>query len=195
MPDVATRTKGGPRIRACNCKQADASKDFYCITPNCNAVMRLINVGNPAEAYFRRKPSSPHHISARCSRCAIVFDESEFDEKKFNPNTAFAYIFKQPYNKYNQNLSGNLIVECSYYKKVYNEPSLLFNYPCEFRTTHDIIRINFQDNKQCWNYFNKLKSSHHTEPIAIAGNWIPTPDMDYQAECTIYSTRQIYIVK
>lgn len=117
MPDVATRTKGGPRIRACNCKQADASKDFYCITPNCNAVMRLINVGNPAEAYFRRKPSSPHHISARCSRCAIVFDESEFDEKKFNPNTTFAYIFKQPYNKYNQNLSGNLLVECSYYKK------------------------------------------------------------------------------
>lgn len=100
------------------------------------------------------------------------------------------------YSKYKTALLGNIIVECSYYHKVYGEPALLFNYPADFKSEHIIIRLNFSDEKLCWDYYKKLKDSDHTEPIAIAGNWEATPlNPDCQFQCNFMSSRQIFFVK
>lgn len=99
------------------------------------------------------------------------------------------------YSKYKTALIGNIIVECSFYKKVYGESALLFNYPADFKSDHIVIRLNFSDKQECWNYYNRLKDSHHTEPIAIAGNWeevIGNPDFKFQGD--FLSSRQIYVV-
>ena len=45
--------------------------------------------------------------------------------------------------KYQTDLIGNIIVECSFYKKVYKESALLFNYPADYKTDHIIIRLIF----------------------------------------------------
>lgn len=100
------------------------------------------------------------------------------------------------YAKYQTDLIGNIIVECSFYKKVYKESALLFNYPADYKTEHIIIRLNFLNQKECWDYYKKLKDSDHTEPIAIAGNWeevIGHPDCKFQ--CTFLSSRQLYVVR
>lgn len=244
-------SKSGPIVKACNCKITDMKKIYYCKTDGCNAFMSIVNAGNVEEAYFRRKPSSPHHINANCVRCGIVFDRSKYDETKFSKVNAFKWLFnkselthkgntgsrrgkvgggniglrslgriydmcvtlgksnsyngelindlfadEENYSKYRRNLNGCLIVECSYYKKVYNEAAILFNYPTNFRIAHDVIKVKFEDEEMCWQQFNKLKKCHHTEPIAIAGDWkVVFGNSEYQAECTIYSGRQIYYVK
>lgn len=100
------------------------------------------------------------------------------------------------YSYYKTNLNGNIIVECSFFKKVYNEPALLFNYPTDYKKDHSVLRLNFESEQCCWDYYNNLKTSSHTEPIAIAGNWEPVkgnPDYQYQAD--FFSTRQIYVVR
>ena len=53
------------------------------MTPGCAAVMKVVNVGNVKEAFFRRLPTYPHHISANCVRCGITFDITKYDESKF----------------------------------------------------------------------------------------------------------------
>lgn len=100
------------------------------------------------------------------------------------------------YSRYKTDLIGNVIVECSFFKKVYGEPALLFNYPADYKSDHIVIRLNFSKEQDCWHYYNRLKGSHHTEPIAIAGNWeevIGNPDFKFQ--CDFLSSRQIYVVK
>ncbi len=100
------------------------------------------------------------------------------------------------YARYNNSLNGFLVVECSFYKKLYEENAILFNYPTNFKNPHNIVRLNFKDKNTCWQYYNKFKGCHHTEPIAIAEIWQPTSDgSDVQFECDIVSSRQIYIVK
>lgn len=100
------------------------------------------------------------------------------------------------YSKYKTDLIGNIIVECSFYRKVYGESALLFNYPTDYRYGHIVIRLNFLDEQECWNYYNKLKDSHHTEPIAIAGNWEEVNgNPDYKFQCDFLSSRQIYAVR
>jgi len=227
---------------------------FYCITPNCKAEMTLVNMGNIEEAYFRRKPSSPAHISAKCVRCGIRFDRTRYDETKFTTKGLFDWVLSQPteshkgktgtktgkrggktlgfrslgniyrlcasmdksdiYNgvtigdifadyenatRYINNLEGNLIVEVTYYCKLHNELALLFNYPSDFKTTHNIVRVDFQNTKSFWDYYkilNRSRKSKHTEPIVIAGVWKKIENNpNYQAQCTIISTRQIYFPK
>lgn len=103
---------------------------------------------------------------------------------------------EENYARYNNNLNGFLIMECSFYKKLYGESSLLFNYPTNFKNSHIIVKLNFDDEKECWEYYNDFKGCHHTEPIAIAGNWRPTSGIsEVQYECDYESSRQIYVVK
>lgn len=100
------------------------------------------------------------------------------------------------YKVYDGNLEGYVIVECSFFKKVYNEPALLFNYPTDFKKPHNIIRLNFDKEDTCWNYYHKYKGCHHTEPIVIAGNWVKSiGNSDYQSACQFYSDRQIYFIR
>lgn len=255
MPYKAKReSSSGTLVKACDVSADEQHDTFYCITANCKAEMTIVNQGNIEEAFFRRKPSSPPHISARCVRCGITFDKTKYDEKRFSKTGLFNWLFSPPvdshkgktgtktgkkggttigfrslgnvyrlcasmsksesYNgvliddlfadydnatRYMNNLEGNLIVEVTYYCKLYKEKALLFNYPSDFTTTHSIVKVNFEDEQTFWNYYNKLeknKKTKHTEPIIIAGTWEKVEsNPEYQAQCTIISTRQIYFPK
>lgn len=221
------------------------------MTPGCDAVMKVVNVGNIEEAYFRRLPTSPHHIGADCVRCAITFDRTKYDESKFTIHGFADWIFANPnlshkghtgtitrkmgggsigfrtlgkvyemcvalgkkatyngvliddifadgenYARYSNNINDLLIVECSFFKKVYGESSLLFNYSTNFRKPHIVVKVNFEDEKLCWKYYNKFRGCHHTEPIVVVGIWRPTNGAsEAQFECDFVSSRQIYVVR
>ena len=229
----------------------DIHQKFYCATPGCSAEMTLVQGGDIQNAYFRRVKSSPPHTSIYCTRCSIRFEVSQYDEKKFNIDTAFNYILgqgssfqrgdtgnktgrkgggkpgirtlgnlyylcinkskndyyngiliddiladKENYSRYCNNLKGNLLVECSFYKKVMNEPILLFNYPSDFKKTHNIVEVHFADQQMCWDYYWKCRECSHIEPIVIAGNWETIFHKGkYVSKCQINSSRQFMIVK
>lgn len=100
------------------------------------------------------------------------------------------------YAGYNNNLNRFLVLECSFYKKIYGENSLLLNYSINYNNPHFIVKINFADEELCWNYYNKFKGCHNTEPIAIAGVWGPEySNSKAQFECDYVSSRQIYVVE
>lgn len=250
MPPRAIN-ENGENVNAADVSINEQGHVFYCITPDCPARMSIVNVGNVEQAFFRRRPSSPYHISAQCVRDAIVFDNDRHDERLFNLQNAFQRLFNRPearannhgggaprvvgrrnipirtlrsiyemcvtrqkddlynnyrigdffadeenYNVYNRNLQGCVIVECSFYKKEYGQPALLFNYPTNYHNEHNYLRLVFDNDDDCWNYYNKFKNCHHTEPIVIAGDWTRIEDnANYQAECLFYSDRQIYVVR
>lgn len=251
MPPKAHKgSKIGPIVEAGKCGITDVKELFYCITPGCSAEMTLVSAGNPEEAYFRKNPSSPDHISPNCSKCSIIFRDSDYDESKFDKDKAFEWIFgtgsikrgesgtvkgevgggkpsirtlgslyslcinkekrdyyngvliddliadDENYSRYSGGMEGSLIAECSFYKKAYKEFALIMNYPVDFKKSHGHVKIVFENESMFWDQYNKLKTSSHIEPIAIAGDWkkvIANPE--YQSECTIYSNRQIYYVK
>lgn len=252
MPYKARRNSNtGPEINASHVTINEKNDKFYCTTLGCDAVMKIVNVGNVEETFFRRLPSYPHHISANCMRCGITFDKTKYVESKFTMQGFADWVFSEPnsnhkgntgtntrkvggrsigfrslgriydmcvvlgktgayngnliddifadeenYARYNNNLNGFLVVECSFYKKIYGESSLLFNYPTNFKNPHIIVKLNFADEKVCWEYYKKFKGCHHTEPIAIAGIWKPINGIsEAQFECDYVSSRQIYIVK
>lgn len=252
MPFKARKNSNtGSEVNASRVTIYEKDNLFYCVTPGCDAVMKIVNVGNVEEAFFRRLPSSPHHISVNCMRCGITFDKTKYVESKFTMQGFADWVFSKPssthkgntgtntnkvggrsigfrslgriydmcvvlgktgtYNgiliddifadeenfvKYNNNLNGLLIVECSFYKKIYGESSLLFNYPTNYKKPHIIVKVNFGNEKVCWDYYNDYKGGHHTEPIAIAGIWKPTSrSSEAQYECDYESSRQIYVVK
>lgn len=252
MPFKARRNSNtGPVVNASQVTINEKQDLFYCVTSDCDAVMKVVNVGNIEEAYFRRLPSSPYHISANCMRCGITFDKTKYVERKFTMQRFVDWVFSEPnsnhkgttgtnrkkvgggsmgfrslrriyemcvalgkngryngiliddifadeenYARYNSNLNGFLVVECSYYKKIYEENALLFNYSTNFKKPHIIVRMNFADEESCWKYYKKFKGCHHTEPIAIAGIWRPTSGIsEAQFECDYVSSRQIYVVK
>lgn len=97
MPYEAKRgSRTGPNINVENVTDDEKYDIFYCITPGCKAEMTVINHGNIEEAYFRRKPSSPAHISVKCVRCGISFDKSKYDETKFTTKGLFEWVFSEP---------------------------------------------------------------------------------------------------
>lgn len=67
-----------------NCK-------FYCATPNCKVKMNLVDSGNVKAAFFRSE-NHAHHISSKCTKSSITFNESKYDETRFNLNHAFVTI-------------------------------------------------------------------------------------------------------
>ena len=242
MPDKAKKgSRTGDIVRACDCQLCDKDLDFYCVTEGCNVVMSLVSAVSD-DAHFRRRPSSPYHISVNCMRGALIFNPHKYVEKDFDKDSSFEWMFTpvkprksskkgtrhvrnrahnslrtlgnlykmciskrkdEDYNgftindifadaenfaTYGTDLNGQMIVECSFYKKVYNKPQLLFNYPTDFREPHVVLRVNFDSDKEkAWWYRQRLNSSHHTEPVI--------GDPEVQFECDFSSTRQIYIVK
>ncbi len=252
MPYRARRNNNnGPEVHASRVTINERNDFFYCMTPGCDAVMKVVNVGNVEKAYFRRLPTYPHHSSANCVRHGITFDKTKYDESKFTMHGFAEWIFAKPnlghkghtrtttrkeggrsigfrtlgkvyemcvalgkmetyngvliddifadeenYARYSNNLNDLLIVECSFFKKVYRESSLLFNYSTNFRNPHIVVKVNFEDEEMCWKYYYKFKGCHHTEPIAVVGIWRPTNGTsEARFECDFVSSRQIYIVK
>jgi hypothetical protein len=99
------------------------------------------------------------------------------------------------------NLSGNHIVECSYFRKIPNKNCIIFNYPCDWTKQHLLLQVNFENDKICFSYYNKYKAYSHTDPIIICGNWYKS-DKVYSSdkyddniiayECDYISSKQIY---
>ena len=85
----------GPEIMASEVHIDDIDDIYYCWTSGCEAKMTIVNAGDADEAYFRRIPSSKHHISANCVRCSIVFDETKYDEKRSNKDNAIAWMYEK----------------------------------------------------------------------------------------------------
>ena len=95
MPKVAKRNTGDI-VKAGDVNITEVGNIFYCTTPGCTAEMTIVKAGNIDETYFRRIPSSPYHSSVKCVRCGLKFDATKYDEKKFNKEDAFLWLFKQP---------------------------------------------------------------------------------------------------
>lgn len=89
---------------------------------------------------------------------------------------------------------GFKIVEVTYYKKVYNEPALLFNYPYYDRGVNTVVRVNFLDSQKAWNYYNKFKGSNHREPMVIAGIWEKCNNSEAICECVFYRRNQLFVL-
>ncbi len=107
----------------------------------------------------------------------ILADERNFEENK-------------------NGIWGKKIVQCTYYHKVQNEFSYIMNYP-SFPYKHGkYIRIDFEDRKLFWEFYNKVKPSNHKELILILGDWeTGKVGDDYIARCTIYRNRQYSFLK
>jgi hypothetical protein len=80
-------SKNGKIIAASDCTIKDVGKKFYCSTEKCYAEMSLVNAANPLAAYFRSKDKSKH-ISNKCIKNSIQFNDSDYDESRFDLNFA-----------------------------------------------------------------------------------------------------------
>ena len=87
--------KDGQVIDAAKCTVEDRNKLFFCLTPGCEAVMKIVNVGS-SHAYFRTLPSSPNHISDECNARTCESVPYIYDESEFTKEEAFKWLFKKP---------------------------------------------------------------------------------------------------
>lgn len=88
MPKMAyMKDKTGLPIKATEVGIADINKEFICCTEDCKARMSLVS-GGTERAYFRSKDIK-EHISSMCIKSSIVFEESKYDETRFDLNFAF----------------------------------------------------------------------------------------------------------
>lgn len=90
MPECAKRGSSlGPIVYARDCTIKDRKQVFYCSTKSCPAKMELVDVANPENAYFRTCQGSPNHVSDKCIKCNIKFDETQYEEKQFDKGEFF----------------------------------------------------------------------------------------------------------
>ena len=183
-------------LKAKNAAINHINKTFYCKTLGCKTRMTLVNAANPENAYFRKIPSSPDHLSVLCSADGFFeptkYEEntldrvfladkimSEMSDKRIHGSSSVElhggggrksistvkqiYLMCRKYTEYNgiktngiladernfeQNkntITGKKIVQCTYYHKVYNEFSLIMNYPSFPYKNGKHIRIDFED--------------------------------------------------
>lgn len=234
-------------LKAKNAAINHINKTFYCKTPGCKTRMTLVNAADPENAYFRKIPSSPDHLSVLCSADG-VFEPTKYEENRFNfedladkimseisdkrihgsssvelhggggrksiSTVKQIYLMCRKYTEYNgiktneiladernfeQNkntITGKKIVQCTYYHKVYNEFSLIMNYPSFPYKNGKHIRIDFEDENLFWEFYRKVKPSNHKELILILGDWKTEKTRDeYIARCTVYRKRQYSFLK
>ena len=97
MPFEAYRDKAKTiLVKANETYLSDAGKTFYCKTKNCKVEYGIVNPGSEEDAFFRRKPTSLHHICAQCARNSMVFHEQQYDESQFSSSRMFGYILHNP---------------------------------------------------------------------------------------------------
>ena len=234
-------------LKAKNAAINHINKTFYCKTLGCKTRMTLVNAANPENAYFRKIPSSPDHLSVLCSADGF-FEPTKYEENRFNfedladkimsemsdkrihgsssvelhggggrksiSTVKQIYLMCRKYTEYNgiktneiladernfeQNkntITGKKIVQCTYYHKVYNEFSLIMNYPSFPYKNGKHIRIDFEDENLFWEFYRKVKPSNHKELILILGDWKTEKIRDeYIARCTVYRKRQYSFLK
>ena len=70
-------------LKAKNAAINHINKTFYCKTLGCKTRMTLVNAANPENAYFRKIPSSPDHLSVLCSADGF-FEPTKYEENRFN---------------------------------------------------------------------------------------------------------------
>lgn len=234
-------------LKAKNAAINHINKTFYCKTLGCKTRMTLVNAANSENAYFRKIPSSPDHLSVLCSADGF-FEPTKYEENRFNfedladkimsemsdkrihgsssvelhggggrksiSTVKQIYLMCRKYTEYNgiktngiladernfeQNkntITGKKIVQCTYYHKVYNEFSLIMNYPSFPYKNGKHIRIDFEDENLFWEFYRKVKPSNHKELILILGDWKTEKIRDeYIARCTVYRKRQYSFLK
>ena len=97
MPFSAYRDKAKTiLVDADHTTLSDKGKIFYCKTKGCNAEYCVVNAGIEEDAFFRRRSSSPLHISVNCARNSMVFDEHKYSEAMFSEENLYGYILKHP---------------------------------------------------------------------------------------------------
>lgn len=105
------------------------------------------------------------------------------------------------YPNYKEHLLGVHVVEVSYYKKVYGENKILFNYPCDWKDEHILLQINFENEDICFDYAKIFKAYSHTDPLVLCGDWRNSYEettikdgtkAKIFYECNYISSRQIY---
>lgn len=103
------------------------------------------------------------------------------------------------YERYRAGIRGYKVVEVSFYKKVYNECALLFNYPADNRGKSSWVKVVFPPEMAdfFWQQYRKCKSDKsHSEVLYIAGDWRECHTSDGHrfphSYCMITSRRQIY---
>ena len=70
------------------------------------------------------------------------------------------------------------------------------NYPSFPYPSGKYIRIDFEESKLFWEFYNKVKTSNHKELILVLGDWKTRKvGDDYIAECVIYRNRQYSFLK
>lgn len=106
---------------------------------------------------------------------------------------------KENYDRYKAGIRGYKVVEVSYYKKVYQETALLFNYPADNKGLSSWVKVIFPPEQEqlFWDQYTKCKSDlSHSKVLYIAGDWheCSTPDGDKlpHSECLISSRNQFY---
>lgn len=71
-----------------DCGINDVGQRFKCCTEGCPAIMVLYSASQTRAAHFKSKDKK-QHISVKCVRNSITFNQSEYDESKFDLNFAF----------------------------------------------------------------------------------------------------------
>lgn len=88
MPRKAyMNNKNGNPVDANDVAVHERNNTFFCCTENCNAEMILVAPGT-GDAYFRSKHKLDH-ISNKCIKNLILFNESSYRESRFNMDFAF----------------------------------------------------------------------------------------------------------
>lgn len=100
------------KIDAKDCVPTDKGKTFYCCTPSCRVEYGIVNAGNTEDAFFRRKPSSPHHISPLCARSSMVFNEQKYEEELYTSDNMFNYILATPGTPTHKGTTGTKHLTC-----------------------------------------------------------------------------------
>lgn len=98
------------------------------------------------------------------------------------------------FSYYSSGIAGFKIVEATYYKKVYGQPCIYFNYPSFKRDGNPLVRMNFQNHEVAFEYAKKLKGNVRTDLIVLAGIWKKSSDPNCIAECDFRKKTQIAVI-
>lgn len=99
---------------------------FFCSTPGCSAEMIFCHGGTERDAYFRSKDINAH-IGPECNKKTISFNESAYDEDRFDLDFAFESILGLNKGRINANPSHrarNLQVGRGHHNRIHTLPLL-----------------------------------------------------------------------
>ena len=100
------------------------------------------------------------------------------------------------YTDYANGITGYRLVECNYFR--YENKVLIMNFPF-FPQNEYLLRLNFEDENLFREEKDRFFTLKHSGIIVVSGLWNTVNELYYgktiKAECTIYSEKQIGIIK